>query len=410
MIRPGLLHLAAVLGCAAAPRPAPTAPEPDYARPLPPGSAALRKIEDPARWPDLRAAFADRGPDLLAALDRAIPWFLAPSTLQWFPLEGVSHEQAHASVVAARRLLAESGTAEEFEREFRRLFDAYESVGWDGRGTVFFTGYFAPVFPASRVRTERFRYPVYRRPDDLVTDPKTGAPQGRKSPDGSIRPYPTRAEIQGSDLLAGLELAWLEDSLSAYLVHVNGSARLDLTDGSVLYIGYAGKTDRPYTSLGKSMVEEGILRSRDLNLSAIRREYARDPARVERLMLRNESFVFFREADGTNWPAGSLGYPVTAERSLATDKKIFPRGGLVYVDTKSVRRGSATRDYQRFMVDQDTGGAIRAPGRADIYMGTGGAAESLAGTQKAEGRLYYFFVKPEFVAELLGLVPDQEGG
>jgi membrane-bound lytic murein transglycosylase A len=149
------------------------------------------------------------------------------------------------------------------------------------------------------------------------------------------------------------------------------------------------------------MVAEGLLTDVEVSLPAIRRIYAEQPARVDELMRRNESYVFFREADANEWPAGSLGFPVGAERSLATDKKIFPRGGLVMVDTRSIRRGQALRTYQRFMLDQDTGGAIRAPGRADLFMGTGVDAEALAGSQKAEGRLYYFFLKPERVAEWL---------
>ena len=391
---PGLLGLLAA--CTTPPGRAPEArPESDYAKPLPPGASALRKIEDPARWPDMEAAFRDRDASLIRALDRSVPWFLAPSTKQWFPVEGITHARAEASVKAARRLLAESRDPARFAREFQNRFDAYESVGWDGRGTVFFTGYFAPVFPASRARTERFSFPIYRRPDDLVTDPDSGAPRGRRAADGSVGPYPTRAEIEAGGMLSGKELAWLEDSLSAYLVHVNGSARLELDDGSVMHVGYAGKTDRPYASLGRAMVAQGLLRSEELNLAAIRRIYRRDPGTVERLMLRNESFVFFREADGSNWPAGSLGFPVTAERSLATDKRIFPRGGLVLVDTATIRRGEAQTRYLRFMLDQDTGGAIRAPGRADIFMGTGKDAESLAGAQRAEGRLVYFFLKPE---------------
>ena len=114
--------------------------------------------------------------------------------------------------------------------------------------------------------------------------------------------------------------------------------------------------------------------------------------------LSNESFVFFSGYDGANWPAGSLGVKVSPKASLATDKKIYPRGGIVLVSTRAVTLARGHEDFLRFMMDQDTGGAIRAPGRADIFMGIGRAAETLAGGQYAEGTLYYFFLKPEHVA------------
>jgi membrane-bound lytic murein transglycosylase A len=146
------------------------------------------------------------------------------------------------------------------------------------------------------------------------------------------------------------------------------------------------------------MVEAGLLDRGEVTLSTIRRTYRRHPQRVEELMMRNENYVFFTEYEGGNWPAGSLGVKVTAERSLATDKKIYPRGGIVLVDTEAVTFASGTRRFLRFMLDQDTGGAIQAPGRADIFMGIGPGAEILAGGQYAEGRLYYLFLKPQHLA------------
>lgn len=369
--------------------------EPDYGRPLPEGAPALRKVTDPARLPDLARAFAERDEALLQALARSEEWFKKPSTLQWFPIEGITHEQAAASVHAARALLGRAASPEQFRTEFLEQFDVYESVGWDGSGTVFFTGYFSPEFSGSRERTSRFCYPIYRRPADLVTDEKTGAPLGRRLEDGSVVPYPTRREIERSGMLQGQELAWLEDSLSAFLIHVNGSAKVSLTDGSTMYVGYAGKTDRPYVSLGQCMVEAGLIRRGEVTLGAIRQVYREHPGAVEDLMGRNESYVFFRETDGRTWPEGSLGFTVTEMRTLATDKRTFPRGGLVLVDTHSLHRGAEARDLHRFMADQDTGGAIRAPGRADIFMGIGANAEAVAGEQKSEGRLFYFFLKPE---------------
>jgi membrane-bound lytic murein transglycosylase A len=388
-----ILSLALLVACKS--KPAPEAP-PAYDRPLGPGERALRKVDDPSRVP-LGAAYEARDEGLSQALARSEEWFLKPSTLQWFPTEEVTHEQAAASVREARRLIDQGLPPAEFVAEFLRLFDLYESVGYDRKGTVFFTGYYAAVFQGSRTRTDRFTCPIYKRPADLVTDENTGATQGRKLADGTLEPYPARAEIESSGMLAGQELVWLEDSLSAYVIQVNGSAKIELEDGSVLYVGYHGKNGCTYTSLGQMMVDAGLMRPEERGLAAIRRIYAQDPAAVEALMLRNESFVFFREADEGEWPSGSLGFPVTEMTTLATDKQIFPRAGLVLVDTRGLTRGSGQSDVLRFMADQDTGGAIRAPGRADIFMGVGLDAEALAGEQKAEGHLYYFFLKPEHI-------------
>jgi membrane-bound lytic murein transglycosylase A len=377
-------------GCASSPAERPAGPA--YDQPLPPGASALRLVTDPARYPDVRPAYERRNALLLAAIDESLVWFEAPSSRRHFPFESITHERARASLVAMRGLLESSPSAEAFAREVRRRFDVYESVGYDQRGTVLFTGYYAPIFRASRVRTERFAYPLYRRPDDLVTDPLSGAPRGRRTSTGAIEPYPTRAEIEASGRLAGTELVWLGDALSAYLVHVNGSAKLRLTDGSVMHVGYAGKTDRPYESLGRAMADAGLVDPTAVSLAAIRRAFRAHPDEVRELMTRNENYVFFTECAPDLWPVGSLGVKVTAQTSLATDKAVFPRGGLMLVDTDAVSLGSV-RPFDRFMLDQDTGGAIRAPGRADIFMGVGPGAEIMAGGQYAEGRMYYLFLK-----------------
>jgi membrane-bound lytic murein transglycosylase A len=178
---------------------------------------------------------------------------------------------------------------------------------------------------------------------------------------------------------------------------VNGSAKLTLTDGSVIFVGYDGKTDREYRGLGKALVDAGMVPEDRIGLPAVRAAWRKDPARVREMMHGNESYVFFTEYDGSNWPAGSLGVRVSAKSSLATDKRIYPRGGVVMVATTAVTMSRRTETFHRFMLDQDTGGAIRAPGRADIFMGTGSGAEVLAGGQYAEGTLFYFFLKPEYV-------------
>lgn len=393
--------LLASSGLLAACQNTPEVTKPDYSRQLRPGESALRLITDPARMPDLAGAY-DRSRNeadlMLQAIDQSITWFNAPSSRQFFPFStagrSITHEQARASVHAFRQAYESAGGGREFAAEIRARFDVYESVGYNGEGIVLYTGYYAPIFDASRTPSATYRCPLYKRPADLATDPVTGEPRGRSMPDGSTAPYPTRREIESSGMLAGTDLVWLKDELDAYIVQVNGSAKLRLDDGSIMYVGYAGKTDRPYTGLGRMMVDEGLIPPDQLSLTAIKAYFRKDPARVKSLIQRNESYVFFTEYPDSNWPAGSLGVRVTERATLATDKKIYPRGGVVLVDTQAVTLSQAKRRFFQFMMDQDTGGAIQAPGRADIFMGTGETAEVLAGGQYAEGRLYYFFLKP----------------
>jgi membrane-bound lytic murein transglycosylase A len=373
-------------------------PEPedkDYGRQLPPGMSALRKLGPGDPLPDIAGAYAAREAGLLDAIGQSLRWFAAPSSQRYFPFEDIcTHEHAKQSLVAFRDLVSRGLPPKEFEAEVVARFDVYISVGCDMKGTVLYTGYYSPELKASLTPTGEYSYPLYRRPADLVTDPVSGEPQGRRGPDGSLSPYPTRREIEEGGLLRGTELVWLPDEMSAYIAHVNGSARLELTDGRTIHVGYAGKTDRPYVGLGRSLVDAGLVDKDRLSLPAVIEAWKKHPREVKEMMNRNESYVFFMEYGGDKWPSGSLGVRVTTRATLATDKAIYPRAGVVLVDTKAVSLTSGKTDFLRFMLDQDTGGAIRAPGRADIYMGVGRDAEVLAGGQYAEGQLYYFFLKP----------------
>jgi len=380
-----------IVGCRTA------TPEPEYDRPLPAGESALMRLFDPEDWPDLRHAYRQSGEGLRQAVDRSAGWFQAPSTREHFPVPGVAHvthRRAELSVKVFRHLLADSPTAAAFEQAMRENFDCYMSVGWNGEGVVLFTGYYTPIFRASRERTDVYRHPLYKRPDDLVTDPQTGEPRGRRV-DGDLEPYPTREEIEQQNLLAGNELVWLEDKFDAYIIQIQGSAKLEMTDGSEMFIGYAGKTDRPYASVGRALIEEGRIDPEQLSVPGLREYFNQHPDELNTYLYRNESYVFFREYDGSNWPAGSLGFPVTPLRTVATDKALFPRGSVVFVETQAPRADDPRQvePFERFMLDQDTGGAITAPGRADLYMGIGEQAGQRAGRQYQEGRLYYFCLK-----------------
>lgn len=355
--------------------------EKDYERPLPPGMNALRKL-DPAEWPDLTAACSD-----LAGLDEALArserWFALPSSKAHFPVSDIDYARARASVTAMRKLLRSNAPAQ-VAAQMRAQFDCYMSVGCDLDGTVLFTGYYSPVFRASKTRTGEFQHPLYRQPKDLRKDPKTGSPIGG---------YASRAELEAGRLNPADAFVYLPSKVDAYIIAVNGSARLDLVGGRTMYVGYEAHNGHEYVSIRAELVKDGKIGKR-AGLPAIRKFFREYPGEVDEYLRRNPRFVFLRPYDGSSWPSGSLGFKVTTRRTLATDKKIFPRGGLLLVDTTLPNEvGAGNRPFSQWMVDQDTGGAIRAPGRGDIYLGVGDAAEALAGRQAAEGRLYYFFLK-----------------
>ena len=264
--------------------------------------------------------------------------------------------------------------------------------------------------------------PLFGRPADLVADPVTGDVKGRRVGDKFV-PYPRRAAIEQSGMLKGSELVWLESRLEAYLVEVQGSAKLTLPDGSSMLVGYSGSNGAEYKSIRNLLIADGKLDKDTANLPAIKEFFRDNPGEVDRYVRQNDRFIFFAEyADETNWPAGSLGFKVQAMRSLATDNTVFPRGCVCIAMTdlgrtqakedddgggffsflnkknndKSEKRGKPG-SFNQWMLDQDTGGAIRAAGRSDIYFGIGREAEQKAGNQIAEGRLYYLFLKPERV-------------
>lgn len=364
---------------------------PDYARPLPPGAKALRPV--PTAWrAEIFAQVAQQldDPAFVTALGRSYDWFRVDSAKTHFPVEGVTYQRARASVDELFRL-AELPDPAAREAELHARFSAYESVGYNGQGVVFFTGYFSPQFTASLTRQGPYQYPLYMRPADLQTDPATGQVLGQVDPaTGAIDAYPVREELESTRALAGQELVWLPSRLDAFSIEVNGSAKLTLTDGTEMFIGYAGTNGREYTSIGRLLVADGALDKNTVSMPTIRDHFQEHPQQLDYYIRQNERFVFFQEYAGSDWPAGSLGFRVQDERSLATDKKIFPRGGVVLASTQ-LPDGTP---FRQLMLDQDTGGAIRAPGRADIYFGIGRAAEQLSGQQAAEGRLFYLFLTP----------------
>lgn len=364
----------------------------DYWRPLPANSPALRKVADPALVPDIRSALEGDRQELVKALDRSANYLRTKSSERHFPIEGIDHARALRSVQEFRALMASASSVEELQRLIFSRFEVYESVGCDDQGTVLFTGYYTPIFDANLTQTDVFRYPLYKRPDDLVGG-ANGEILGRKLADGKIVPYYTREEIEAG-AIKGHEIAWLKDRFEAYVCTIQGSAQLRLPGGGLLRIGYSGNNGYPYTSVGQQMIKDGIIERSQLSLAGLTAHFRSNPDQMDHYLPLNKRYVFFTRTDSQ--PIGSLGVVVTPRHTIATDKSLFPRGCVALVDTvvpKVGPDGPERADFRQFVLDQDTGGAIRAAGRCDIYLGIGDEAGKIAGWTLSEGRLYYFFVK-----------------
>ncbi|MEG4145801.1 murein transglycosylase A [Microcoleus sp. Pol12B5] len=328
---------------------------------------------------------------LLRSIDHSLRYLntsAAATAYSRYPVAGVTRDRVRRSLDRFRQLVVSSTTPAQLQESVKREFVFYKSTGKDGKGTVAFTGYFEPTYAASRTANSEYRYPLYRMPPNMASWPK---------------PHPTRLQLEGEDalqaskgLLRGLELVWLRDRFQAFLVHVQGSARLQLTDGSVMTVGFAGKTSHSYTGVGRELVKDGKFTLEELNLPKLREYFTNFPADMNKYLPKNESFVFFRDTNGV--PAtGSIGVPVTAERSIATDKALMPPGALALISTKIPYPNTAGQLEQnavnRYVLDQDTGGAIKGAGRVDVFMGTGNLAGDRAGYINSTGELYYPLLK-----------------
>ena len=295
----------------------------------------------------------------------------------------------------------------------RRFFEDYfraAVVNGDASRDGLITGYYEPLLHGSLTRTERFRFPLYRRPDDLLIVDLTslypelkGRPVRGRLQGNRVVPYHDRRAIAGEhNPLAGNELVWVDDPVDAYLLQVQGSGRVELPDGSRVAIGYADQNGHPYRSLGARLIELGALKREEVTMPKVREWIATHPAETEQLLDSNPSFVFFRLSDaGADGPSGSLGVALTPERSVAVDPSFIALGLPLWLDT-TLPDG---RRYRRLVLAQDTGGAIKGAVRADVFFGQGEAAERFAGEMKQPGRLYVLRPKPPRPATVLSQSP-----
>ena len=328
---------------------------------------------------------------LQQAIDHSLFYLSTPKAAQSYRKYANSDfnlERVKRSLVRFQELLLTTDSPIALSKAVKQEFVFYQSVGKDRQGQVDFTGYFEPTYTASRVRTEEYRYPLYRKPANF---------------DRWSSPHPTRAQLEGKDGLAGnksvlkgQELVWLSDRLEAFLIQVQGSAKLNLTDGSTMTVGYGGTTNYPYVSIGKELVNDGLFKLEELSLPKVLDYFATHPQELDRYIPRNKRFIFFRETDGKP-PTGTLGVPVTGDRSIATDKSLMPPGALALIVAPipelKLSENIKPRLVSRYVLDQDTGSAIKGAGRVDLFLGSGNVAGERAGRLNGSGHLFYLLLK-----------------
>ena len=292
---------------------------------------------------------------------------------------------------------------------FERSFVPHEvRAGDDPIGL--FTGYYEPEIEAVLSPDARHTVPLRARPDDLITadlgqfrDAWKGERIIGRVDDGRLVPYFERAAINAGALEGkAAALAWVADPVDAFFLEIQGSGRLSLPDGSKRRLGYEVANGRAFVPIGRVLLEEGELEKGKVSMQAIRAWLAANPARAQKVMERNPSYVFFAwrdKGDAALGPIGAEGVSLTAGRSLAVDRKLLPFGAPLWLETEVPREGSAgTQPLRRLMIAQDTGGAITGPVRGDIFFGTGDAAGDVAGRMSAKGRYYVLLpkgLKPE---------------
>jgi membrane-bound lytic murein transglycosylase A len=356
---------------------------------------------------------------MLAFGDRQIPW---PDYLR--------------ALEAIQQAMDGGIDPDDFSGWLKMNFSFYGMRTDHEEGAVFITSYYDPVVKGSTQRTERFNQPLYRPPDDLVsirldafaeTFPKLselkkeafeqksrGAVlRGRldlpREPygTGQVVPYYNRKEIDTDHMIdgRGYELAWV-DPLDAFFLQIQGSGIIELEEGGRLRLGYAAQNGHSYVAIGKHLLH--VIPRDEMSMQAIR-DYLQtlDPEEQQRIFNLNPSYVFFRPLKGRS--VTFLGSEAFPGRTIATDRKFFPKGALAYIEFPGPVFADSTsntpyewRTTSKFVLDQDTGGAIRGPQRLDIYWGEGEEAARSAGLMRHWGKLYYLVPKPGFLAELVG--------
>jgi membrane-bound lytic murein transglycosylase A len=375
-----------------------------------------REVKEPAKalhrvkyfWPEF---LDDMDIDsLVLAIDRSLQYYdrLSEDSIVTFGPDAFPVSRIKQSMRTFQNLIRQNPDIKSLNRELRKQFVLYKSVGSRRDGKVLFTGYYEPILEGSLVNDPRYPYPIYQRPDDLLSidlglfrSRYRGERIMAKLDGTSLIPYYTREEIVDGKSLEGkgLEIAWLRDSLDLAILQIQGSGVVRLPNGDTIRVGYSACNGHPYRSIGRYMIENGYIEEENLSLQTIRSFLNDHPEIKEKVLNANPSYVFFRMLDNEG-PLGNIGVPLTPARSLALDDTLFPKGALVFIRCQKPVLGEDNEilewvPFSRFLLNQDTGGVIKGTGRADIFWGSDPYAELAAGHLKHKGDIYFLMQKTD---------------
>ncbi|MDB5512484.1 MAG: lytic murein transglycosylase [Enterovirga sp.] len=289
-------------------------------------------------------------------------------------------------------------------RFFERHFQPFEVTVSNGRG--FLTGYYEPEFAGSVLPTAEFKIPLLARPDDLVSlepgDTVPGVPPGltaaRKIPTG-FEPYPERAAIEDGAVDGHTaSIVYLREPTDAFVIHVQGSARIRLPDGRSVRVAYAGRNGQPYTSVARLVMERLGVRPADMTADVLTDWLKSNPTEARELLRRNRSYIFFRlaeELDPDDGPIGAAGISVSPGRSVAIDRTVWSYGLPIWLEGELPEPGGGRTMLRRLVVAQDTGSAIVGPARADLFVGSGEEAGARAGLIREPVRFVVLWPKQD---------------
>ena len=362
-----------------------------------PPEAEPQMVLEPAEFDTLPGWRGDVLPDALGAFLKSCPAIAkkpADQMLGYYAEHGTMGDLQRICAEAAQIDTKSAAQLQFFiERSFRpfSVRDAQQPVGK-------FTGYYEPLLRGSWRPDARYRHPVYARPRDIVVvelgdfDPDRDGEQlaGRMVGD-HLRPYFDRKEILDGALRGRqLELLWVDSAIDLFFLHVQGSGRILLPDGSFVRLAFSGRNGHRYTSIGRELVAQGVMKVEDVTMPSLRAWMEANPLAAEQLMVKNKSYIFFRvEKDPV--VKGAMGIALTPGRSLAVDPKFVPLGLPVWLVTTDPLDPKNQTPLRRMMVAQDTGSAIKGVVRGDVFWGFGPEAESRAGLMNEAG-IYYLLL------------------